>query len=85
MEHEQQPKNLTTVEAIVSACKTLDQQIIQNPFDGMVSQAHRCILSQGGAFADEKTVTKLFIENTFLTRIKKFKSELNEYLIGRFM
>ncbi len=55
--HYQQPTNLRQLrEAIISACETLDQQIIQNGFDGMVSRAHRCIRSQGGAY---------FIENAF--------------------
>ncbi len=54
VEHDQQPTNLRQLrEAVVPACETLDQQIIQNAFDGMVSRAHRCIRSLGGAFADE--------------------------------
>ena len=54
VEHDQQPTNLRQLrEAIVSPCENVDQQIIQNAFDGMVSRAHRCIRSQGGAFADE--------------------------------
>ncbi len=57
VEHDQQPTNLRQLrEVIVSVRETLNQQIIQNALDGMVSRAHRCIRSQGGAY---------FIKNAF--------------------
>ena len=54
MQRDQQPRNLRHLrEAIVSACESLDQEMIQNAFDGMFSRAQRCIQAQGHAFPDE--------------------------------
>ena len=51
---DQQPRNLRQLrEAIVSACESLDQEMIQNAFDGMISRAQRCIQAQGHVFPDE--------------------------------
>ena len=54
MQRDQQPRNLRELrEAIVSACESMGQEMIQNAFDGMISRAQRCILAQGHAFPDE--------------------------------
>ena len=54
VQHDQQPRNLRKLrEAIISACESLDQGMIQNAFDGMISTARRCIQAQGHAFPDE--------------------------------
>ncbi len=54
MQRDQQPRNLRHLrEAIVSAGESLDQEMIQNAFDSMISRAQRCIQAQGHAFPDE--------------------------------
>ena len=54
VQRDQQPRNLRELrEAIVSACESLGQEMIQNAFDGMIYRAQRCILAQGHAFPDE--------------------------------
>ena len=40
-------------EAIVTACRNLKQQMIQNSFDCMISRAIRCIRAGGHAFTDK--------------------------------
>ena len=52
--HEQQPRNLRQLrQAVILACQSLDAQIIQSAFSGMVNRARRCIGVQGHAFSDE--------------------------------
>jgi hypothetical protein len=51
---DQQAHNLRELrEVIVTVCRNLEQQIIQNSLDCMVSRARRCIRAGGHAFADE--------------------------------
>jgi hypothetical protein len=40
-------------EAIVTACRNLKQQMIQNSFDCMISRARRCIRAWGHSFTTE--------------------------------
>jgi hypothetical protein len=54
--HEQQPRNLRQLrQAVILACQSLDAQMIQSAFSGMVNRARRCrcIGVQGHAFSDE--------------------------------
>ena len=52
--HEQQPTNMRQLrDAIVLACESLNQQMIQRSFDAMVSRARRCIRARGHTFSDE--------------------------------
>jgi hypothetical protein len=52
--HEQQPRNLRQLrQAVILACQSLDAQMIQSAFSGMVNRARRCIGYQGHAFSDE--------------------------------
>ncbi len=60
MQRDQQPRNLRHLrEAIVSTCESLDQEMIQNAFDGMISRAQRCIQAQG-------LMSKLILFNHFV-------------------
>ena len=52
--HDQQPTNLPQLRAaMVSACDNLDQQVIHNAFEGMVSRARRCVNVGGHSFSNE--------------------------------
>ena len=52
--HNEQLTNLGELrEAIVAACRNLEQQMIQDAFDSMISRARRCILARGHAFPNE--------------------------------
>lgn len=52
--HEQQPRNLRQLrQAVILVCQSLDAQMVQNAFSGMVNRARRCIGVQGHAFSDE--------------------------------
>jgi hypothetical protein len=54
---DQQAHNLRELrEVIVTVCRNLEQQMIQNSFDCMISRARRCIRAGGHAFADEYTI-----------------------------
>ena len=54
MPHDGQPHNLRVLrEAIVTACRNLEQQMIQNSFDCMISQARCCIRAGGHAIVFE--------------------------------
>ena len=52
--HHEQPSNLRELrEAIVTACRNLDPQMIRNSFDCMLTRARNCILVGGHAFPNE--------------------------------
>ena len=51
--HNQQPQTLRALRAaIVQACNNL-QQMIRNAFDGMLTGARRCIISEGHVFESQ--------------------------------
>ena len=67
MEHDQRPTNLRQLrKAIVPACETLDQQIIQNAFEGMVNfREHISVFDlKEELLLMNKLLQNYFIENT---------------------
>ena len=68
MQRDQQPRNLRHLrEAIVSACESLDQEMIQNAFDGMISR--HMSPEHKGAFRLKDTLflmSKLILVNHFV-------------------
>ena len=64
MQRDQQPRNLRHLrEAIVSACESLDQEMIQNAFNGILMPEHK------GAFRLKDTLflmSKLILVNHFV-------------------
>ncbi len=52
--HDQQPNNLRQLrEAIIAECRNIDQQIIEQSFDSMVTRARLCIRAGGCQFPNE--------------------------------
>ena len=53
--HNQQSQILRALRvAIVQACNNLQQQMIKNAFDGMLTRVTRCISSGGHAFENQQ-------------------------------